>query len=124
MSKGLMEEKKIALFLDERGYIEKEMGNEKWVEVYSSETRENQSKVRYCGLVKSSEVENCLSNPNWDISIGDGFPGCRQYFEEGNEIVEYDRYSFSYIEPLVFKRNYHGFVGDIVEVAEEFRFFS
>lgn len=118
------EEQNYALFLKEREHIKTQLGNEKWITVYSSSQDARETTDRYCGLVKNSDVDNVLTDHGWELSFQEGFPArrCQQGLGTNGEI-EYDRFGFSDAEPLVFIRNYHGFRDNHPEISEEFRFF-
>ncbi len=112
-------EQEYALFSKEREYIKTRLGNEQWITTYDI----HQTMAWYCGLVKNSDIAKVLNNTSWELTIGQGFPGCCKRGFSKNAVIEYDRFGFSDAEPLVFIRDYVGFRESNSEIPEEFRFF-
>lgn len=106
-------------------YIDKKVGQEQWVTVYSRNRGEWGATYFFCALVPNSMVDKSLNKESWDLLMGHGKPGCSVYHDsKGNEAVTYHRYgNDDGIEPLVHCREFHGIKKDYVEVSEEFRFF-
>ena len=100
-----------------------ELGKGEWIIVYSSHRDDKEeSSGSYCALIAESKLEKSLSDPSWDLSIGNGLPGFSFHFEGGKEIGTYSR-SDDGVEPLVVWRGFHGMKDGYWEVSEEFRFY-
>ncbi|MGE4551884.1 MAG: hypothetical protein AB7D57_02165 [Desulfovibrionaceae bacterium] len=111
------------LFLGERKHIKERLGNETWIIAYQSSICKEQHLAWYCGLINSERVSSALQTANWELMIGDGFPGCCQTTVAQTSTVKYDRFGFSDAEPLVFLRDFNGFAENYPDLNEEFRFF-
>ncbi len=82
------------------------------------------SLARYCALVPTASVSECLADSSWDLHIGGGLPTAISTFKEGRQETYYSRFGTENgIEPLVIDRNFHGARPDYVELNEEFRLF-
>jgi hypothetical protein len=100
------------------------IGTEPWVTVYAIPDVESGKDVIYSALIPNDQVKYVLNEPAWDLSIGDGMPGCSIYQGPDGEQVDYNRLGRdSGIEPLVIARDFHGLRESYLEILEEFRFF-
>lgn len=78
----------------------------------------------YCVLIPNAHIERSLSDPSWDLRLGDGLPGAVEYQRDGEKQVEYLRFGEDNgIEPLVLYREFHSMRDDYREISEEFRLF-
>jgi hypothetical protein len=99
-------------------------GEEKWVNVYSSESEKGFRRVLYSALIPLNDLQRAMRDPGWNLSLGDGMPGFITHWENGEEITEYYRNTdIGRSEPLVLYREFHGVKSNYVEVCEEFRLF-
>jgi hypothetical protein len=95
-----------------------------WITVYESWRNDDDSGAMFSALVPNGSVAGSLNDPSWDLSIGDGKPGCVvRHGSDGKETVEYFRLSDDGIEPLVLIRDLHGVRPGYIEILEEFRLF-
>lgn len=101
--------------------IERNIGEEEWVVVYSSHESTFESVAFYSALIPNKKIIKSLEEFSWDLTIGSGLPGFSSRFKDGEEVNEYYRFSTSGVEPLIFKRFFHGIKKDYCEVSEEFR---
>lgn len=119
-------EKQIEWLL-QKDWIEKtipQIGKTPWIKVYESVVTEAENCGVFSALIPDELVEQVLSEPDWDITIGHGHPGCCVTYEAEATNVSYHRYGDdSGIEPLVISRCFHGVRQDYNEIIEEFRLF-
>jgi len=94
------------------------------VDVYLSDRDDPHDYLIYCALIPTDKIEHSMSNPNWDLSIGNGMPGVVLHGQEGDSEVTYLRIGNEEgIEPLVIARNFHDIRKSYKEICEEFRLF-
>ncbi len=80
--------------------------------------------ARFCGLVPTVAVSECLNDWSWDLRVGDGSPTAISTFSEGSHETFYSRFGTENgMEPLVIDRSFHGAREGYVEINEEFRLF-
>lgn len=109
---------------DLRGFIESKLGTEDWLTVYATLDGRNSNGSFFCGLIPNSRVPDSLRYESWDVSIGDGLPGCSQTYVAGEPVTVYERFTTrSEAEPFVVRRSFHGLRPSYSEIVEEFRFF-
>lgn len=108
-------------FTDWIDKIKGNLGKEEWITVYSSNKNDFEAATFYCALIPNDKVEKSLSNPDWDLTIGSGFPGFVIHFKNRKKIREYYRFSSSGVEPLIFRRSFRGGKDGYLEISEEFR---
>jgi len=91
--------------------------------VYESWSNENDHGAIYCALVPNDAVVRSLSDPSWDLSIGQGRPTCIvRYLQGGEKEIRYNRFgNDAGVEPFVIVRDFHGVREKSVELVEEFR---
>ena len=99
------------------------------VVVYDSPTaadfREGPDYFVCCTMIPSAGVEQSLSTSSWDSQVEPGLPGTiTEYKGNGKKSVTYHRFgNDDGLEPLVFRREFHGVREDYLEISEEFRLF-
>lgn len=100
------------------------IGAEPLITVYSFSRTDTQKEAMFSALIPNEQVERVLDDPSWDLSIGNGMPGCSVSSSPEGEKVSYHRFGDDDgIEPLVISRDFHGLRKDYVEILEEFRHF-
>jgi hypothetical protein len=105
-------------------FFTEDTGREPWVLVYESIKGKPESGAIFAAIIPNRKCREVLSNPLWDIQIGDGLPGCSVRSAVKREVVQYHRYGgLSGIEPLVYVRDFHDVKPSYIEIAEEFRLF-
>jgi hypothetical protein len=110
------------LQLDLRRFIEHQLGVEPWVTVYGP-VPEGRGTF-FCALIPSDGVAAALEVMGWDLSIGDGRPGCSVRSVGGKKEVTYDRLGdHGGVEPLVIVRRFADLRPSYPEISEEFRLF-
>lgn len=103
-------------------YIAEKLGGEGWLCLYSHSESPNEEISYFCALARREDVESCLDNTSWDLSIGDGLPGFTFSFDDDS--YRYDRFGDeSGIEPLVILRDFCRLKPAYWELSEEFRHF-
>src|SRR5258708_27377151 len=104
-----------------------QIGAESWITVYEIAKAETERLTIYSALVPNRLVKQVLGNPRWDLSIGDGLPGCAVYYNtDGKEKrrIVYEHFGKNNrIMPLVIHRTFYGLREPYNEVLEEFRLF-
>lgn len=120
-----MEVKKSYLLMDNwKDFIIKILGQEEWMTVYHNKRTEFEHVSFYCALVPNDKVSEVLTSTDWELSYGEGMPGCSVTGYGEERMVSYDRYGvWNNIEPLIIVRDFHGIKKSYVEVSEEFRHF-
>lgn len=105
-------------------FIEKfnELGKSEWITAYSNNDGKEESSGFYCAVISKNRIKSSLSDPSWDLHIGDGQPGFEFTYNKGKETAVYHRF-FDEVEPLVVKRYFHGMKDNYCEVSEEFRYY-
>lgn len=98
-----------------------ELGKGEWIVAYSSHRYDFERSVFYSALISEERIEKSLSDPTWDLMIGNGLPGFSFHFENGKEVGTYHKCSDEGVEPLVIWRSFHGMKDGYWEVSEEFR---
>ena len=99
------------------------------VVVYDSPTaddfREGPDYFVCCTMIPSAGVEQSLSTSSWGSQVECDLPGTiTECKENGKKSVTYHRFGNDEgLEPLVFKREFHGVREDYLEISEEFRLF-
>lgn len=100
------------------------VGKEPWITVYAPFDGQSETGHFFCALIPNEQVDDVLTRPGWDLSIGDGLPDCHVVYEDGIAMTEYHHFSEpGAIQPLVLVRNFHGVKPSYVEILEEFRLF-
>ena len=100
-----------------------DFGKDEWVIVYSSHKDDFDDPCLYSALISKERIKESLSDPSWDLSIGNGLPGFSFHFENGKEVGTYSKCSDDGIEPLVVLRDFYGMENGYWEVSEEFRYY-
>lgn len=109
---------------DLRAYILNDLGKEQWLSVFSSQRDAREDQVYFSALLPNAYKAKALEGSSWEMSCGDGRPGCSQHYEGDKVITEYLRYGkTSGIEPLIICRGFYGIRPDYWEVSEEFRLY-
>jgi hypothetical protein len=104
--------------------LQRELRLTDMVTVCSNDASDQHYLSSYCALIPSTEVAASMANCTWSLMHGHGMPGAVQYYDNGEERVEYLRFGDSTgIEPLVISREFHGVRPDYKEISEEFRHF-
>src|SRR5258706_3994990 len=117
-------EQQVMMQEDQRAYIEERLGSDQWVTVYSSIDEGSSHGTYFCALIPNNLVKSVIRSPSWNLSIGDGMPGCAQSWDNGETRTEYNRTGRNDgIEALILDREFHGLKPSHKEVAEEFRLF-
>ena len=102
--------------------LQRHIGAAEMVTVCSTTYPDGGHHAIYCALIPSSQIEEVLSYPSWDLSHGQGLPAV-EYGNSGNlEYLPSGRDDG--IEPLVIDRVFYSRKDyDHVELCEEFRLF-
>lgn len=117
-------ERDFLLQLDWREHKIRAIGSEPWLSVYDSHTDNREDRGIYAALLPRANLRRALSQPSWDLSVGEGVPACNVYHRGGAEVVTYSRFgNDDGIQPLVIYRNFHDLHPSSVELCEEFRHF-
>jgi hypothetical protein len=118
----MQEETDFLLMTDCKNFVINVLGKEQWLTVYRFERTEFEHISYYCALIPNKELEECLSSADWDLTVGEGMPGCNVSGFGDKKIVQYQRFgTSSEVEPLVIAREFYGIRKDYVELSEEFR---
>lgn len=118
----LEQKKDFLLMKDWKNRISTRLGYEQWITVYHSERTDFEHISLYCCFVPKGEVEEVLKSTDWDLSYGDGTPGCNVNGFGDKRNVKYERFGTgNRIEPLVIFRDFYGIRESYVEISEEFR---
>jgi len=106
-------------------YIREDLGRPLWVTVYRCDSVLQQSSVCFfSALIPNAKVKTLIQKEDWDFHFDSGMPGCIQYGGGEDAPVRYLRFGNDEgIEPLVFRRYFHGIKEAYFEVSEEFRHF-
>jgi hypothetical protein len=99
------------------------LGCGEWTILYEYQNTSPGSRCTYSGLLSPAMVVEALKQDGWGIFIGGGTPGFSQRHDDGREVVTYDRFGMSGIEPILFVRNFHGIKPKQFDLSEEFRLF-
>jgi hypothetical protein len=100
------------------------IGAEPWITVYLVSSTDTRKETIFSALIPNEQVERVLNNPSWDLSIGNGMPGCSVYTApDGKKIIYHRLGDDDGIEPLVICRDFHGLKESYNEILEEFRHF-
>lgn len=105
--------------------IKESLGKTEWMSVLSikeSDLELNQNNF-FSALVVNEKVKDIMKDYQWDLRIGNGLPGFSSYYENGKEIIEYQRFTDIGIEPLVYCRNFYNIKEKYFEISEEFRLY-
>lgn len=100
-----------------------ELGCGEWTVLYEYYSDSEGSRCSYSGLLSSAQVDRALKHDNWDLRIGSGAPSFSQRRMDGVDVVEYDRFGFDGVEPIVHSRDFHGIKPRQFDLSEEFRLF-
>ena len=111
-------------FKDWQDKIKGDLGKTEWITVFSreGEIMDADQSTFYSALIPLSLEQKVLNTYQWDLSIGSGRPGLSSYFEDGKEIIEYNKSWNDGIEPLVHRRHFPNKEG-YTEITEEFRLY-
>lgn len=90
-----------------------------WITVFQG--TKDYSETIYSGLISRTHVKKSLTDPFWDLHIGNGRPGFVFTWRKGKEVASYHRFSDDGVEPLVIRREFYGIESDYWEISEEFR---
>jgi hypothetical protein len=103
-------------------FIASDLGKKAWITVYLSFHDASKNGAVFCALVPRDKLAKVLEDSSWELSIGDGLPGCVE--RNDDEVVFYERFGNSDgIEPFVICRRFCDLKPPYVEVVEEFRLF-
>jgi len=119
------EDRKRLLQEDRIGKILQNHKNTDMITVYKSDYEPRKSSCTiYSALIPDDMIKDSLSRAEWDLMIGQGFPGIISYYEEKGGEHKYFRFGNEKgIEPLVVIRDFHGVVDSYPEISQEFIFF-
>lgn len=109
----------------QREYFESQ-GEGPWIVLYEQRYESgSESFGMYCALSEIDRRDRALSDPGWDLSIGDGAPGFSQSWPNGERETTYHRDGMSRegVEPLILVREYFGVAPSEVEIDQQFRLF-
>jgi hypothetical protein len=100
------------------------IGREAWTTVYANwRAKDNHNGGIYCAFAPVEHRTRALTDPGWDLRIGDGSPGFSQSYDGDQVITTYHRRTCEPIEPLVLVHEFHGAVPSTREITEEFRLY-
>ena len=113
------------LFEDIKKQIESKFIDKGWVMVFSfgHNFKDVQNGGLYSALIAPSKVQDALKNYSWELIYGNGRPGFTSYFENNQEITEYNRFSDKGFEQLIYYREELGQRDNYLELSEEFRLY-
>lgn len=100
-----------------------ELGRGEWTTLYESSGDNEHKRFTYSALMAPALVEDALTRPAWEARTGDDSPGFSKRDENGVEVIAYERFSYSGLEPIVYLRNFHGIKPQQFDLSEEFRLF-
>jgi hypothetical protein len=100
-----------------------ELGCGEWTVLYEYQSGAAGGRCSYSGLLTNSQMVDALKHDNWDLRIGLGTPSFSKNRQDGVEVVEYDRFGFDGVEPVVYSRDFHGIKPGQFDLSEEFRLF-
>lgn len=100
-----------------------DLGKGEWIVAYSNHRDDSEWSVFYSAFISEERKEESISDPSWDLRVGDGLPELSFHFENGKKVWIYSKQSDYGIEPLVIWRDFHGMKDGYWEVSEEFRFY-
>ncbi len=79
-------------FADWRGQGLAELGCGSWIKLYSRVATETEEVSLYSALVNLADLDSATENADWDLLVGDGYPGCEvNGFNDGQQEVRYRR---------------------------------
>jgi hypothetical protein len=84
------------------------LGCGEWTVLYEYQSTADGSRCSYSGLLSLAQTAKTLQQKGWDLSIGNGAPGFTQRYDNGAEVITYDRFVIDGFEPLLYCRNFHG----------------
>lgn len=99
------------------------LGCGEWTTLYEYRSSKQGSRCSYSGLLSPVQASNALKHDSWDLRIGVGGPSFSQRRSGEHDLVEYDRFGFEGIEPIVYSREFHGIKPRQFDLSEEFRLF-
>jgi hypothetical protein len=102
------------------------IGKGAWITIFhlSKENQDIEQKTYFSALISNEKISTSLEDYSWDINLMNcGRPGLVSYFDKGEEIIEYYRYSTPDVEHLVYWRTFPGIDDNYFELSEEFRLF-
>ena len=101
-------------------------GTGTWTMVYRS-SRDTDLKIGlFCAWSHKRFRSRAMARESWDLSVGSGFPGFTQYFNEGRMRTVYLRYGrdANTVEPLVIIQSHHDIKPrSLPQLSEEFRLY-
>ena len=99
-------------------------GTERWLTVYDRKESRLDSQLVFCAVIPDALVADALRSSDWDLSVGDGAPGCTVSIDPDGQTVTYYRLgSADGVEPLVLCRRFCGLRPSALEISEEYRLF-
>lgn len=99
------------------------LGTGEWTTLYEFKNDKTGSRCFYSALLPTTGVSKALEHDSWDLRIGDGQPGFTRYYNDGNDLVKYERFVGGHVEPIVYSRNFHGIKPEQFDLSEEFRLY-
>lgn len=100
------------------------LGDGPWTVVHDSLRTEDVNLGVHCALSDPSRRERALSDPGWDLRVGEGSPGFSQSWTDGETVTTYHSSTASEgLEPLVLVREYYGAAESTIEIDQQFRLF-
>lgn len=97
-------------------------GSGPWTVVYDSWDDSGRSGGRFVALSDPAHRQRALQSASWDLTVGHGFPGFSQSYDDGEWVATYHRNTAGpRVEPLVLVQRMHGIVPDVFLISEEFR---
>lgn len=79
------------------------------------------SGAEYSALLTPEQAATALSDPSWEVSIGQGGYGFTQWYDEGKPTPKYEKYPDEGAELIVISREFHSVRPSEAELVEEFR---
>ena len=99
-------------------YITTQFGKELWVQVCGKSEMNGADGYFWAGLIPNNEIEIVLEKADWELN---DFTCASPGFISWGDRIEYDRFSGSKYEPLIYCREFSGIKPSYIEISEEFR---
>jgi hypothetical protein len=99
-------------------------GDDGWTTVYQSHEHEALDETCFAALLTPDAAAKAIGDTGFDAHLGSGGPSICMTFENGQEVVTYERVGYDGVEPLVILQNHHHLLPAMLpQLAEEFRLF-
>jgi hypothetical protein len=94
-----------------------------WIYVYRAwgSFESSPGGAEYSALLTMERAETALSDPSWEVHIGEGGFGFTRWYDEGNPTAIYEKYPGEGTELIVISREFDSVRPSEVELVEEFR---